>query len=227
MVSAVARMESDVEQIEQILRDVSETGWDTKDELNSLERFFAMTDEPVYGKSSPLGGNERIDWKQAFQFEPREPAGALKKLPASVPDSAIPVKEASATFIMPSLPSEGRAEVTVAVDPRVLRLSGPQPRSLVRRIAERLVLGVAALALFGVWVWMAGQTPSTTNTLPLRGTNASPATIAPPEPDPAITNPESKLLMPAWFSPQILYPPIMAPSATAPPRIEVPVPPRP
>jgi hypothetical protein len=223
MVSVVARMESDVEQIEQILRDVSEVGRDMKDELNSLERFFALTDEPVYGKSSPLGGNER--WKQALKFEARESAGASKTLPASVPDSSIPVTEPSAPFIMPSLPSDGRAEVTVAVDPRVLRLSGPKPRSLVRRIAERLVLGVAALALFGVWVWMAGQTPST-NTSPLRGTNASPETVALPEPDAAITNPESKSLMPAWFSPQILYSPAMAPSATTPPRTEVPESPR-
>jgi len=196
-----------------------------KDELDSLERFFALTDEPVYAKSSPLRDNERIDRKQAFQFEPREPTGALKKLLASVPDSPIPLTECPTPSITPSLRSHGRAEATIAVDPRVLRVLCPQPRSLVRRIAERLVLGVAALTLFGVWAWMAGQTSSTMNTLPLRGTNASPEAVALPGPDAAITNPESKLLKPAWFSPQILYSPTMAPSATAPPRTEVPVPP--
>jgi len=219
MVSTAARF-----QIEQILRDVSENGWDMKDELDSLERFFALTDEPVYVKSFPLRDNERFDRKHAFQFEPREPTGALKKLPASPPDFPISVTESPTPSITPSLRSHGRAEATVDVDPRVLRVLCPQPRSLVRRIAERLVLGIAALTFFGVWVWMAGQT-STMNTLPRRGTDASPQAVALPGSDAAITNPESKLVKPAWFSPQILYSPTMAPSATAPPRTEVPVPP--
>jgi len=198
-----------------------------RDELDSLERFFALTDEPVYAKSLRLRDNERIDRKHAFQLEPRVPTGALKKLPALVPDFPISVTESPTPSITPSLRSHGRAEATVDVDPRVLRVLCPQPRSLVRRIAERLVLGVAALTFFGVWVWMAGQT-STMNTLPLLGTNASLQAVALPGPDAAIINPESKLLMPvwfspqnlyssmpAWFSPQILYSPTMAPTATA------------
>jgi len=208
-----------------------------KDELDSLERFFALTDEPLYAKSSPLRDNERIDQKHAFQFEPREPTGALKTLPASVPDFPISVTESPTPSITPSLRSYDRAEATIDVDPRTLRVLRPQPRSLMRRIAERLVLGVAALTLFGVWVWMAGHT-STMNALPLRGTNASPEAVALPGSDAAIINPESKLLMPvwfspqnlyssmpAWFSPQNLYSPTMAPTATAPPPTEVPVPP--
>ena len=153
-------------------------------------------------------------------------------------DSTIPVTESPAPSIVP-LPSDDRAEVTwrseqpsgvwvprqgprtIAGELRVLRVLG-QPRSFVRRIAERLTLGVAALALFGIWVWIAGQTPSTTDTLPLDSTKPSPATLAPPAT--AITNPESRSQIPAWFSPQIiLYWPIVAPS-TPPPRAEVPVP---
>ena len=233
MVWTVARF-----QIERILRDVSEKGSDMKDELESLERFFALTDEPVYAKPLPLRDNERFDRQHASQFEPREPTAALKKLPASVPDFPVSVIDSPTPSITPSLRSHGRAETTVDVDPRVLRVLRPQPRSLVRRIAERLVLGVAALTLSGVWVWMAGQTPSRMNTLPLRATNASPEAVALPGPDAAIINPESQLLMPvwfspqtlyssmpAWFSPQIFYSPTMAPSATAPPPTEVPVPP--
>jgi len=195
-----------------------------KDELDSLGRFFALTDGPMYGKSLRLRDNERIDRKHAFQFEAREPTSELKKLPASVPNFPTSVTESPTSSITPSLRSHGRVKVTVDVDPRVLRVLCPQPRSLVRRLAERLVLGVAALTFFGVWVWMAGQT-STMNTLPLRATSASPQAVALPGPDAAISKPGSKLLKPAWFSPQTLYSPTMAPSATASPRTEVPVPP--
>jgi hypothetical protein len=209
MVSATARIESDVEQIEKILRHISEKGWDAKEEMDSLGRFFGLTDES-HGKSSALVDDE--NWKQVFeerwkqaQFEPREPTDASKTLPTSVPDSPIPVTEPSGPFIIPSLPREDPAEV----DPRILRLSAPQPRSLVRRIAERLALGVAALALFG-WVWMAGQTPPTTNTS-LQGTSASTVTIAPPAPARRINNNESKSQLPSWYSPQIFYPLTIAP----------------
>jgi hypothetical protein len=211
----VARTESDdIEQIEKSLRNVSETRGDVKDDLNNLEQFFALSDEPVYGNSSPHGRNEHIDTERAFRSGPREkPAGALKTPAASAPDSPVPVTVSPAPFITPSLPSDGRAGVTAAPDPRVLRPSGPQPRPLMRRIAERLVLGVATLALLGGWVWMAGQAPFTRNALLLRGTNASAETVA--ALDAAITNPASKSLMPAWFSSEILYSPTMAFSATA------------
>jgi hypothetical protein len=215
MVLAAARIESDVEQIEKILRHVSERGWDAKEELDGLGRFFGLTDESD-GKSSALVDDEHWKqvfeerWKQTSQLELRESTSVLENLPASVPDSPIPVTEPSVPFIVSSLPGEGGAGVSVAVDPRNLRLSAPQPRSLVRRIAERLALGVAALALFG-WVWMAGQIPPTTNTSPLHGTSASTATIAPPAPAPTINNNESKAQLPSWFSPQILYPPTTAP----------------
>jgi hypothetical protein len=85
----VARTESDdIEQIEKILRNVSETRRDVKDDLNNLEQFFALSDEPVYGNSSPLGRNEHIDTERAFRSGPREkPAGAIKIVTASAPDS--------------------------------------------------------------------------------------------------------------------------------------------
>jgi hypothetical protein len=143
-------------------------------------------------------------------------------------DPPVPIMRSLGPSIVPALPSDSRPEGTITVEPRVLRVLGPQPRSIARRISERLILGVAALALFGVWVWMAGQHPLTTNSSPLRGAIASPETVAPPEPVAAITNAESKSLMPAWFSPQLLYAPTMAPSPAASPREEVPVPiPRP
>jgi hypothetical protein len=145
-------------------------------------------------------------------------------------DPPVPIMESRVPSIVPALPSDSRPEGTITVEPRVLRVLGPQPRSIARRIAGRLVLGVAALALFGVWIWMAGQTPLTTNSSPPRGTIAAPETVAPPEPVAPITNAESKSLMPAWFLPQMIdnYATTITPSPAAPSRAEVPVPiPRP
>ena len=109
-----------------------------------------------------------------------------------------------------------RRRTLAANDPRILRGSNPTPRPLVRRVVERLALGVAALALLGVCIWMAGHKPS------LRDTNAI-VTLRVT----ATTDPESNLQMPArissqtlpaWFSPQIFYPPAAASSA-APPQV--------
>jgi hypothetical protein len=108
-------------------------------------------------------------------------------------------------------PSRQRRGTLVTNDPRILRVSNPKPRPFVRRIVERLALGVAALALLGVCVWRAGDNPSLHDTLPVTAT----------------TDPESKPQMPArtlsqtrpaWFSPQIFYSLAVAPSAAPPPR---------
>jgi hypothetical protein len=113
-------------------------------------------------------------------------------------------------------PRRQRRRTPATNDPRILRISNPKPRPLIRRIVERLALGVAALALLGVCVWVAGDNPS------LRDTNAI---VAPPVT--ATTDSESKPQMPArivlqtlpaWFSPQIFYSTAVAPSAAPPPR---------
>ena len=84
-------------------------------------------------------------------------------------------------------------------------------RSVARRIKERLVLAVAALAIVGAGTWMAPEAQDVTNSV------AAPAASAAPEPSAPINTAE---LQPAWLVPEILYGPAMARSPI--PHAEVP-----
>jgi hypothetical protein len=77
----------------------------------------------------------------------------------------------------------------------------PRPRSVARRVTERLALAIAALAIVGVGVRMAPEPQDETNSVSLRTTNASPEAAAPIN----TAGPP-----PAWLSPEILYGPAMA-----------------
>ncbi len=120
-------------------------------------------------------------------------------------------------------PSRVRREPAAA---RFTRVAHPEPgiavkrmarasrrRSVARRVAERLILGVAVLGLVaGVWM------------TPFQGvTNAAsgPATSAGAEGAPEIDTTALRSTEPAWLSPEILYATAIAPSlsrrAEAPP----------
>jgi hypothetical protein len=118
-----------------------------------------------------------------------------------------------------SLPS-----LDIAAEP-VIRLS--EPRSLTRRVGERLALAAVLLVLAGVGLWMAGE-PQDTATDPSAGRGAAEST----QPAPADNAAETNLHQPNWLSPQMIYtPPMMPAPAPAPPsapRADIPLPtPRP
>lgn len=56
-------------------------------------------------------------------------------------DSPLPTIESPVPSSVPPLPSDGCPEGTITVEPRVLRILDPQPRSIGRRIAEALCWG--------------------------------------------------------------------------------------
>jgi hypothetical protein len=115
-----------------------------------------------------------------------------------------------------------RLEPGIAIEP-IIQFS--EPRSVARRVGERLAIAVVALALAGTGVWLVeGRQDEAKNPSSLRGA-AEPAEAADNAAD-------VKAQQPTWLSPEILYaPPIMpapAPSPSALPRADVPLPvPRP
>jgi hypothetical protein len=131
----------------------------------------------------------------------------------------------AAPSIVPELLGVTRSEVAVAVEPNVLDTLRSAQRSVARRITERLTLGVAALALYGAWVWLPSEGPRETQVL--RGT-IRPGKIASGETTAAITAPASNPSPPPWFSPQLLYIPTWMPPPSGALRGGVPLPlPRP
>jgi hypothetical protein len=130
----------------------------------------------------------------------------------------------AAPSIVPELPGLKLSDSIIAAEPRDLPARCPPQRPIARRITERLILGVAALALYGAWIWIPDGAHRTTPAL--RGRIGSPEEIA-PKSTAAITAPEPKA-MPDWFSPQLLYMPTWTPPPSVPLRTEVPLPmPRP
>jgi hypothetical protein len=83
----------------------------------------------------------------------------------------------------------------------MLRLS--QGRSVARRVAERLALAAAALALAGMGIRMSPGAQDVTNPVSVQATNASSEFAAP------INANEPR---PGWLLPEILYGPTMASS---------------
>jgi hypothetical protein len=126
----------------------------------------------------------------------------------------------AAPSIVPELPGVTYSDSVIAVEPRVSRALRSPPRSIARRITERLILGVALLALYAVWIWIPPETPRTTQVL--RGT-LEPEEIVRPESTAAIKAPASKPTPPPWFSPQLLYVPAWMPAPLATPRAQVPL----
>jgi len=116
-----------------------------------------------------------------------------------------------------NLPGVQPPEPSNAIDP-IIRLS--QPRSVARRVVERLALAALALALGGAWIWMGEGHQELTDPSSLRGA------VALPEPEAPIGAADAKSPAPAWLSPEILYAPAIAPMPA--PRADVPLPtPRP
>jgi hypothetical protein len=93
-------------------------------------------------------------------------------------------------------------------DEPTARLS--RPRSVARRVKERLALAVAFLTLVGVGLWMAPEPQDATNSASAQATNALLEPAAPIS---------TAAVQPAWLLPEILYGPAMARSPA--PRAEV------
>jgi hypothetical protein len=144
---------------------------------------------------------------------------ATANFPASTTNAAAP-------SIVPELPGVTYSEsVIAAVDPTVSRTLRSPPRSVARRVTERLVLGVAALAFYVAWIWILPDAPRETPVL--RGTT-EPAEIVSDASTASISARASQQSPPPWFSPQLLYIPTWMPPPSPSPSAGVPLPmPRP
>jgi hypothetical protein len=126
---------------------------------------------------------------------------------------------------VPSVSSLDHLEPGIGGAP-VIRLS--EPRSLTRRVGERLAIAAVLLGLVGVGLWM-GDDRQDEATDPSIGRGVAEAT----QPAPADDAAEAKAQQPNWLSPEMFYPPMMPvpsspPASAAAPRADVPLPtPRP
>jgi hypothetical protein len=115
-------------------------------------------------------------------------------------------------------------EPGIAIEP-IIRFS--EPRSVARRVGERLAIAVVALALLGTGAWwIEGRQDEAKDPSSLRGA------VEPTEAASADNAADAKAQQPTWLSPEILYAPqIMSSPASSPsalPRADVPLPvPRP
>ena len=124
--------------------------------------------------------------------------------------AATSMLEAAAPSLAPELPIITAADSIGADEPRASRGSRPRRRSVARRIKERLMLGVAAIALFGAWVWLPHESSYTTSASPLADTDGPSDAMAPAEATVATSPAESKSTMPVWFTPESLTLPAVA-----------------
>jgi hypothetical protein len=116
------------------------------------------------------------------------------------------------TFDVASLPGFDHLEPDVAVEPHVqlMDLQLSEPRSVTRRVGERLALAVLFLAAAGAFVWMVDADPEATSSTSL-GSAVEPA-------PPAATNNPSEAKAPDWLTPEMFYvPPNLASSPAASP----------
>jgi hypothetical protein len=120
------------------------------------------------------------------------------------------------------LPSLDQFESGSATAP-MLRLS--EPRSLARRVGERMALAAVVLLLIGVGLWMGeGGRDQASDPSTLRGAEAT----EPTEPAASDGATDAKAQQPSWLSPEMLYAPPPMPAPVASPRADVPLPtPRP
>jgi hypothetical protein len=105
----------------------------------------------------------------------------------------------------PSAKSNGIEEPVITVEP----VAWPRPRSVARRVTERLALAVAALAVAWMGVRMAPEPRDAMDTASVRATIASPEFAVPIN---------TAGLRPGWLLPEILYGPAMASSPISVPR---------
>jgi hypothetical protein len=125
----------------------------------------------------------------------------------------------------PGLLDDDQVEPASAIA-ATLRLS--PPRSVMRRVGERMVLAVLALVLTGVGLWTA---PTLPDREPVSATPAVPSS----EPAAVDNAADPKASQPTWLSPQMFYAPppmpsapTLSPPASFAPRADVPLPvPRP
>jgi hypothetical protein len=146
-----------------------------------------------------------------------EPLGALRPEPRQdlVWPRPRPRRE---TVEVADLPGLDHFEPGSAAAP-ILRLS--EPRSLARRVGERMALAAMALALVGVGLWMDAGRDQATDPASLRGAEST-------EPAASDGGTDAKAQQPTWLSPEMFYAPPPMPSAAAAPRADVPLPtPRP
>jgi hypothetical protein len=125
---------------------------------------------------------------------------------------------------LPGVSSLDHFEPAIAGGP-VIRLS--EPRSLARRVGERLAIAAVLLVLVGVGLWM-GDDRQGGSTDPSVGRGVADST----QPAPADDAAEAKAQQPNWLSPEMFYSPQMMPvsppASAAAPRADVPLPtPRP
>ena len=150
-----------------------------------------------------------------------EPVGDAPPAPRPAPVWPRP-RALRATLDVSDLPSLDQFELGSATAP-MLRLS--EPRSLARRVGERMALAAVALLLIGVGLWMSeGGRDQASDPSSLRGAEATEAT----EPAASDGATDAKAQQPSWLSPEMLYAPPPMPAPVASPRADVPLPtPRP
>jgi hypothetical protein len=167
-------------------------------------------DEPV-DEAPPAPPPRRAPWTEVRpadlrspDLRPQEPRPPdLRSLDARPPDqrpleARAPEPE---TFDVASLPGIDPLQRDIAVEPHVqltdLQLS--EPRSVTRRVGERLALAVLFLAAAGAFVWMGDADPEATHSTSLDSA-VEPAA-------PAATNNPSEAKAPNWLTPEMFYVP--------------------
>ena len=150
-----------------------------------------------------------------------EPVGEAPPAPRGAPVWPRP-RARRETLDVSDLPSLDQFELGSATAP-MLRLS--EPRSLARRVGERMALAAVALLLIGVGLWMGeGGRDQASDPSTLRGAEAT----EPTEPAASDGATDAKAQPPSWLSPEMLYAPPPMPAPVASPRADVPLPtPRP
>ena len=115
---------------------------------------------------------------------------------------------------------------SITTPPELLRVLRPPPRSLARRITERLLLGVAALLLYAglTWIPFEASRPAAILRGSIESSQGTPAAESPVD----FAAQPSKAEVPSWLSPNLLYVPAWSPPSPASPNAEVRLPlPRP
>jgi hypothetical protein len=202
----------------------------------ALLRRLATADSPV--SDADIAGEEQAfrDAIRRIEFadendqptlvphdEPSKAAPPEPRLDSAWPQVRAPRRE---TPDASDLPGPDHVEPDIAIE-RIIQLA--EPRSVARRVGERLALAIVALALAGVGLWMVeARQDGATDPSSLRGAVQS------TEPAASGNAADAKALPPAWLSPQIFYVPPAKPASSPPPasspapRADVPLPlPRP
>jgi hypothetical protein len=131
-----------------------------------------------------------------------------------------PAASPTGVGVVPELPGVTFSDAITFAEPRVLQDLLPSRRSFARRITERLILGIAALASYAALVGLPTESPQVPQTL--RGALEA-QEIAPAENTAAITAHGSRATPPPWFSPQLLYVPSWMPPSSAAPQLRAPL----